>query len=85
MNAVHSEVLMNRLVLLLAVFVMGFAVSGCNSGPVRNGYPHTVDNGGVMHGEGIADPLANCTECHGANLEGTADTPSCTSCHERRW
>jgi len=41
---------------------------------------HMIDAGGVMHLDGFADPLKNCTECHGATLNGGRG-PSCYSCH----
>ena len=41
---------------------------------------HDVNKGGVMHKGGLEDPLNNCTECHGATLQG-GKGPSCYSCH----
>jgi hypothetical protein len=76
---------MKKIAFVIASLAMIVALWGCVGSAPDSPYPHTVNNGGVMHGEGIADPLANCTECHGANLEGTDTTPSCTDCHEQRW
>jgi len=41
---------------------------------------HTENNGGVLHSPGKADPLLNCTSCHGAELTG-ATAGSCYTCH----
>jgi hypothetical protein len=45
-----------------------------------DGGGHDVNRGGVMHHSGLEDPLHNCVECHGANLQGGRG-PSCYSCH----
>lgn len=45
---------------------------------------HTVDKAGVLHREGLEDPLVNCVECHGADLRG-ARGPDCHSCHGDLW
>ncbi|MCA9252521.1 MAG: hypothetical protein KDA54_15455 [Phycisphaerales bacterium] len=48
---------------------------------------HTVDAlaSGVLHAPGLADPLNNCTACHGSDLTGAGTVPSCTSCHGELW
>ncbi|MFQ5490783.1 MAG: hypothetical protein ACE5GE_08695 [Phycisphaerae bacterium] len=48
---------------------------------------HRFDLGdsGVLHGEGYADPLTNCTACHGPELGGAGAAPSCTLCHAALW
>ena len=48
---------------------------------------HTEPKGpnGILHRPGFADPAADCSACHGANLEGSASRPSCTSCHAALW
>jgi len=38
---------------------------------------HTEEIGGVGHVEGYEDPVKNCTECHGNDLRGDDDAPSC--------
>lgn len=74
---------MKRLASVVAAAALAVAAASCSGNP--SDYPHTVNNGGVWHGEGIDDPVANCTECHGDMLQGTDTTPSCTDCHDRRW
>jgi hypothetical protein len=76
---------MKKTSIVLSVLTMVVALAGCVGSQNDSPYPHTVNNDGVWHGEGLDDPLANCTECHGSQLEGTDTTPSCTDCHERRW
>lgn len=47
---------------------------------------HTEDEGGVLHEPGMDYPYTNqCTSCHGATLLGTAEAPSCYSCHGKEW
>lgn len=46
---------------------------------------HTVDMGGVMHKPGLQNPTVNCTGCHGSNLRGGGEAPSCYSCHGQKW
>ncbi|NNK32882.1 MAG: hypothetical protein HKP02_07140 [Xanthomonadales bacterium] len=43
-------------------------------------------NNGALHAPGYEMPYtAHCTECHGRALTGTAQAPSCYSCHGSRW
>jgi len=42
---------------------------------------HTKLLSGFWHRPGNEDPLANCTACHGEELEGGAG-PSCYTCHD---
>jgi len=51
---------------------------------------HTIflgnKNKGAFHAPGYEFPYSNeCTECHGVALQGTAQTPSCYSCHGSVW
>jgi hypothetical protein len=46
---------------------------------------HTVDLGGAMHKEGYRDPFTKCNDCHGEDLEGEDDVPSCFECHCKKW
>jgi len=43
---------------------------------------HTIRKGGFLHKPGRDDPMHNCVECHGPNLEG-GKGPSCKECHEQ--
>ena len=43
-------------------------------------------NNGAFHASGYETPYAaHCIECHGPALVGTAQAPSCYSCHDSRW
>lgn len=46
---------------------------------------HDVNKGGTMHKTGLTDPENNCTACHGINLTGSGNVPSCFNCHGRNW
>ena len=40
----------------------------------------------ALHAPGYETPYTSeCTECHGVALQGTAQAPSCYSCHENKW
>ncbi|MGC4117814.1 MAG: hypothetical protein QM765_25315 [Myxococcales bacterium] len=71
---------------LLAVLPL-LAALGCGGAGSSTSTPagHTVSEKGVMHKPGLADPMSNCTNCHGATLGGSGDAPSCTSCHGVKW
>ncbi|RME25615.1 MAG: hypothetical protein D6798_08530 [Deltaproteobacteria bacterium] len=50
---------------------------------------------GTYHPDGYADPTVHgmeaklheqtCTDCHGADLAGAGDVPSCDTCHDDGW
>ena len=52
---------------------------------------HTIlfgsENNGAWHAPGYDTPyIAHCSECHGSALQGTAQAPSCYSCHgSNKW
>ena len=46
---------------------------------------HTVSQDGIRHMPGLRDPENECTTCHGADLRGDGDAPSCFACHGREW
>jgi hypothetical protein len=46
---------------------------------------HMVNISGFFHKSGHANPERECVECHGAQLEGTGDSPSCLLCHGNLW
>lgn len=46
---------------------------------------HTISRDGVRHLPGLTDPETNCVTCHGADLRGGANAPSCFTCHGQVW
>ncbi|OGG94023.1 MAG: hypothetical protein A2508_05610 [Candidatus Lambdaproteobacteria bacterium RIFOXYD12_FULL_49_8] len=74
-----------KILLILLVLFFSLALAGCKE--IENEAPsdHTVSKGGKNHAPGLYDPRANCTGCHGSNLEGSGEAPSCTSCHGNKW
>ena len=46
---------------------------------------HTVNKNGAFHKPGLDNPLANCVECHGADLRGGTSGVSCFRCHGQVW
>lgn len=45
---------------------------------------HVKDRKGAMHKKGSSKAVANCSECHGADLRG-GKAPSCYACHDKEW
>ncbi len=45
---------------------------------------HLKDRKGAMHKKGSSQAVANCGECHGADLRG-GKAPSCYACHDKEW
>ena len=64
-------------------------VVGCGNddpaGPSNAPASHTVNQDGVRHAPGLNDPEQFCVSCHGADLRGAAEAPSCYECHGARW
>ncbi|MGD8727726.1 MAG: hypothetical protein PVH40_08780 [Gemmatimonadales bacterium] len=81
----HSQAI--AILLTLCIAGMGAACSDDDgSGPDDDTDTHTVIRGGVAHAPGLNDPVANCTQCHGADLQGgTDEEPSCFTCHGQKW
>ncbi|MDT8446554.1 MAG: hypothetical protein RRB13_06605 [bacterium] len=48
-------------------------------------YAHDVSKGGKKHGAALNSPVGTCDACHGSDLKGSTDAPSCYSCHGARW
>jgi len=77
--------------IFVALLVVGFAFvpAGCDDDdPIRPSdapSDHTVNQDGVGHAPGLGDPDANCAGCHGSDLRGDGDVPSCFSCHGQEW
>lgn len=46
---------------------------------------HDINLDGVNHGEKLYSNEKNCTACHGINLNGNGNIPSCYSCHDALW
>jgi hypothetical protein len=76
---------MKNIALIVSGLAIVTALSACVGSKPDSPYPHDVNNSGVWHGEGLDDPPANCTECHGDDLRGTPETPSCYDCHGSQW
>jgi hypothetical protein len=73
---------------LLVILLMIAFFSGCEkSNDPRYNPPadHTVSKDGFMHKSGLAQPLENCTACHGADLKGGTTGVSCFECHGQKW
>ncbi len=74
------------MILLLTAAVGVSACDGDPTLPADAPAGHTVNKDGVAHRPGLTDPMANCTQCHGAELTGGEDgEPSCFSCHGQKW
>ncbi|MDX2469847.1 MAG: cytochrome c3 family protein [SAR324 cluster bacterium] len=46
---------------------------------------HTDNVSGSYHGPNRTTPNRDCAGCHGTDLDGSANAPSCYSCHYNKW
>lgn len=74
---------------ILVMATITLALGSCSdssTSPDNAPEGHTVRVGGANHAPGLNNPLANCTQCHGADLRGGGDgQPSCFTCHGQKW
>jgi hypothetical protein len=72
--------------LFAAAWLAGCSDDGNPVAPVPGGETatHSVSLGGRSHAPGYCEPLTNCTDCHGGDLNGGSG-PSCFNCHGARW
>ena len=72
--------------ILLFMFVL---IASCEKEEGPSGYnppaDHTISKDGYMHKSGLDNPLANCVDCHGADLKGGSVGVSCYQCHGQKW
>lgn len=75
---------MKRWMIMLALGVSLSLTVGCKE---EEELPsnHTISKGGAQHAPGLYDPENECTGCHGSNLRGGGEAPSCYSCHSKQW
>jgi len=73
--------------LVLSMSVLFVLIISCEKNTSNYNPPsdHTVSMSGYMHKDGYAQPLANCTACHGADLTGGSVGVSCYECHGKKW
>ncbi len=80
-----------RILALGLVAALTVATAACDddddelTGPSTAPASHTISKDGVRHLEGLNEPEANCTACHGADLRGGPGAPSCFTCHGQEW
>jgi cytochrome c553 len=81
-----TEYIMRKLILLAGLLVLTACSNPTSSN--NNANPpasHTINKGGHLHKSGLNDPLTNCVSCHGSDLKGGTEAPSCYSCHGKKW
>jgi len=72
--------------ILLLMFILMVSCEKENGQPDYNPpADHTISKDGFMHRSGLNDPLANCVNCHGADLQGGTTGVSCYQCHGKQW
>ncbi|MEN8154405.1 MAG: hypothetical protein ABFR75_10325 [Acidobacteriota bacterium] len=81
------ELFFKNFIILMFVIIIILPLVSCNILNPKSNVPkdHDINMGGDCHKEGLYDPLNNCASCHGQNLEGSGDTPSCFQCHGKKW
>ena len=73
---------LSMIVLMLVLFI------GCektNDPKYTPPADHTISKDGFMHKRGLNQPLTNCVDCHGADLQGGTTGVSCYECHGKEW
>jgi hypothetical protein len=82
-----KEAVMIKIILfgLLSILIIFIYVSCDSLMEEIGGVGHKEEIGGVGHATGYEYPVQNCTECHGSDLKGDDDAPSCFSCHDQNW
>ena len=75
--------------IIVLVFILLFFVSCDKSTDPQSNYnppeDHSISKDGAMHKPGLGDPETNCVSCHGSNLRGSEEAPSCFECHGKEW
>ncbi len=46
---------------------------------------HTKNKDGYLHAPELKTPIGYCDACHGADLTGGVNAPSCFKCHGNKW
>jgi hypothetical protein len=98
MSFLHRVINQVYFAFVVVLLVSALAACDSNSATESDNLPanHTVSNGGALHKPGYSTPFeasSGCTTCHGADLRGgtatingvDVSTPSCFSCHGRKW
>jgi len=74
-----------RFIPLLAILLL----IGCGESTTISSFnppdDHNISKNGYMHKSGYSDPLNNCAECHGDDLQGGTVAVSCYACHGEKW
>lgn len=73
------------LLILFFIFVLACSSPTGNKSKYNPPADHQISKSGAMHKSGLSNPQANCTSCHGENLQGGSVGVSCYSCHGRKW
>ena len=81
-RAVEKLTIILWLVLHLAIFSCSGEDNYSRYDPPSD---HTESKDGAMHKSGLQQPIINCVDCHGDNLEGGTSTVSCYECHGKKW
>jgi mono/diheme cytochrome c family protein len=70
---------------LSAALVLAVCGNGDPADPGQAPASHTVRRGSAWHAPGLNDPEQSCISCHGADLRGAGQAPSCYRCHGQKW
>ena len=77
-----------KLIILIICITILFIISNCKTSEINDcnaPEDHIISKDGICHKEGLNNPLNDCTACHGNDLRGNGDTPSCYKCHGKKW
>lgn len=75
-------------VIVSMIFLLVVLITGCektNDSKYTPPVDHTISKDGFMHKSGLDQPLKNCINCHGSDLQGGTSGVSCFECHGKEW
>ncbi|MGC9341089.1 MAG: hypothetical protein ACP5E3_00160 [Bacteroidales bacterium] len=71
--------------LIFLLIVLSLGCEETNDSKYSPPADHTLSKDGYMHKSGLNQPLTNCADCHGSDLQGGTTGVSCYECHGREW
>ncbi|MDT8447601.1 MAG: hypothetical protein RRB13_11980 [bacterium] len=74
-----------KLVKVILILLLAAALMGCKEDDDERPADHTVNKNGSYHAPNLNEPRTYCVSCHGSDLRGGGEAPSCYSCHGQKW
>lgn len=71
--------------MIFLIIVLALGCEETNDSKYSPPADHALSKDGYMHKSGLNQPLTNCTNCHGSDLQGGTTGVSCFECHGKEW